>query len=53
MAEIIQIYRTSYNIGEAGDRLVVPTNCLEAWFVKFDNKFKRDPDFLLHAGDKF
>lgn len=44
--------RTSFNIGQTGDQLIVPTNCLEAWFVKFDSKYKRDPDFLLHSGDK-
>ena len=31
---------------------MLPTNCLEAWFNKFDAKFRRDPDFLMHAGEK-
>ena len=42
----------SFNVGVAGDRLVLPTTCLEQWFAKFDAKFKRDPDFLLsNLGD--
>ncbi len=42
----------SFNVGVAGDRLVLPTTCLEQWLTKFDAKFKRDPDFLLsNLGD--
>lgn len=42
----------SFNVGVAGDRLVLPTDCLERWFKKFDAKYKRDPDFLLsNLGD--
>ena len=44
--------RTSFNVGQTGDQLVIPTSCLESWMLKFDSKFKRDPDFLLHSGDK-
>ncbi|KAK9842081.1 hypothetical protein WJX81_007612 [Elliptochloris bilobata] len=50
----LDLYRfmESFNVGVAGDRLVLPTNVLEQWFVKFDQKFKRDPDFLLsNLGD--
>lgn len=46
------VHAQSFNVGVAGDRLVLPTNCLEQWFAKFDAKFKRDPDFLLsNLGD--
>lgn len=46
------VHAQSFNVGVAGDRLVLPTTCLEQWFAKFDAKFKRDPDFLLsNLGD--
>jgi len=45
-------YMTSFNVGQTGDQLVVPTSCLESWMLKFDSKFKHDPDFLLHSGNK-
>ena len=32
-----------------GDTLLVPSNVLELWFRKFENRFARDPDFLLRA----
>ena len=46
-------FMESFNVGtQGGEHLVLPTNCLERWFLKFDEKYKRDPDFLLHAGQK-
>lgn len=44
--------RESFQVGQASDKLVLPTNCLDAWFTKFDSKYRKDPDFLLHAGEK-
>eukprot|EP00242_Pyramimonas_sp_CCMP2087_P016583 CAMPEP_0198204714 /NCGR_PEP_ID=MMETSP1445-20131203/8163_1 /TAXON_ID=36898 /ORGANISM="Pyramimonas sp., Strain CCMP2087" /LENGTH=187 /DNA_ID=CAMNT_0043876725 /DNA_START=285 /DNA_END=848 /DNA_ORIENTATION=- len=32
--------------------LVVPANFVDRWFVKFQGKFRRDPDFLTRDGDK-
>ena len=32
--------------GTQGDRIVVPTNVLDQWFRRFQEKFRRDPDFL-------
>jgi protein Hikeshi len=32
--------------GRAGDQIMVPTNVLDQWFTKFQEKFRRDPDFL-------
>lgn len=45
-------YMESFNKGVAGDMLVLPTNCLEQWFKKFDDKFRRNPDFLMQTGEK-
>lgn len=39
----------SFPSSPRGDALLVPTNVLELWFRKFDDKFRRDPDFLLRA----
>lgn len=32
--------------GATGDKIVVPTNVLDSWFKRFQEKFQRDPDFL-------
>lgn len=40
----LDLYRfmESFNQGGvAGDMLVLPMNCLERWFAKFDDKFRR------------
>ena len=34
-------FMESFNKGIQGDTLILPTNCLELWFQKFDNKFRR------------
>ena len=34
-------FMESFNKGVSGDTLILPTNCLELWFQKFDAKFKR------------
>lgn len=34
-------FMESFNKGVAGDTLILPTNCLELWFHKFDAKFRR------------
>ena len=34
-------FMESFNKGVQGDMLVLPTNCLELWFHKFDSKFRR------------
>ena len=52
MIDLASSGRESFNVGRTGDHLVLPTNCLEAWLDKFDAKFRRDPDFLMHAGEK-
>ena len=32
--------------GSSNDRMVVPVNILTRWFDKFQNRFRRDPNFL-------
>ena len=34
-------FMESFNKGVQGDTLILPTNCLELWFQKFDSKFRR------------
>lgn len=50
----MDLYRfmESFNVGQAGNQLVVPTDVLDKWFLKFDHKFRKDPDFLMHVGQK-
>lgn len=44
-------YMESFNAGTAsGDQLILPSNVLERWFARFEDKFKRDPDFLVRRG---
>mmetsp|Transcript_253 Transcript_253/g.556 ORF Transcript_253/g.556 Transcript_253/m.556 type:complete len:91 (+) Transcript_253:424-696(+) len=44
----------SFNAGTVvgPDQLVVPANFLDRWFQKFQNKFRRDPDFLTRDAEK-
>ena len=34
------------------EQMIVPMNILDRWFNKFQNKFRRDPDFLTRAAEK-
>ncbi|CAL8460555.1 g84 [Coccomyxa elongata] len=45
-------YMESFNKGTSGDMLVLPISCLEQWFQKFDEKFRRNPEFLMTSGEK-
>jgi hypothetical protein len=42
-------WQESFPSSPRGDALLVPTNVLELWYRKFEDKFTRDPDFLLRA----
>lgn len=33
-------------IQQSSNQLLVPTNCIEQWFDKFQRRFRKDPDFL-------
>jgi ribulose-phosphate 3-epimerase len=41
-------YMESFQAATAvsADHMVVPMNVLDRWFTKFQDKFRRDPDFL-------
>lgn len=40
-------YLESYNVGtRSGDNLVVPANCLDRWYLKLEDKLRRDPTYL-------
>eukprot|EP00210_Caulerpa_lentillifera_P001762 g1692.t1 len=36
----------SFQTTQNGNQLIVPANCFERWYTRFQEKFKRDPDFL-------
>lgn len=35
--------------GGAGGHMVVPTNIFDRWYQRFENRFRRDPNFFLKA----
>ena len=39
-------FMESFSSKAAGDQLVVPGNVIDRWFTRFQEKFRRDPDFL-------
>lgn len=42
----------SFDTGAAGtNQMVVPKNIFDRWFTRFENRFKRDPNFFLKADD--
>jgi ribulose-phosphate 3-epimerase len=47
-------YMESFQAATAvsADHMVVPMNVLDRWFTKFQDKFRRDPDFLTRAAEK-
>lgn len=45
-------YMESFSTAGSSTQLVLPTHALEQWFNKFNDKFQRDPDFLIHEGEK-
>jgi len=30
----------SFGVQQAGDKLVVPANCIDRWFIKFTERFR-------------
>ena len=42
----------SFSTQRVSDAILMPTDALDKWFIKFSNKFKRDPDFLTRANEK-
>lgn len=52
VAQNLYNFMMSYNkegllINGVGDYLVVPADCLNRWMVKFEEKYKKDPNFIL------
>lgn len=45
-------YMESFASAINPEQMVVPMNCLDRWFNKFSEKFKRDPNFLTRAAEK-
>mmetsp|Transcript_9014 Transcript_9014/g.19382 ORF Transcript_9014/g.19382 Transcript_9014/m.19382 type:complete len:193 (+) Transcript_9014:81-659(+) len=45
-------FMESFQTQAMGDHIVVPANALDRWFIKFTDKFRRDPDFLTRDRDK-
>eukprot|EP00877_Chromochloris_zofingiensis_P014709 jgi/Chrzof1/9492/Cz04g05060.t1 len=43
----------SYAKQAAGDYILIPTNALDRWMIRFQEKFRRDPDFLTRTDEKF
>ncbi|GAX77366.1 hypothetical protein CEUSTIGMA_g4812.t1 [Chlamydomonas eustigma] len=42
-------FMESFQTQQMGDHIVVPANVLDRWFIKFTDKFRRDPDFLTRS----
>jgi hypothetical protein len=52
VAQNLYNFMMSYNregllINNQGDYLVVPQDCLNRWMNKFEEKYKKDPNFIL------
>lgn len=52
VAQNLYNFMMSYNnekmlINANGDYLVVPQDCLNRWMVKFEEKYKKDPNFIM------
>lgn len=44
-------YMQSFDTGAAAQHLVVPNNIFDRWFQRFENRFRRDPNFFLKSDD--
>ena len=52
VAQNLYNFMMSYNregllINNQGDYLVVPQDCLNRWMTKFQQKYNKDPNFIL------
>ena len=47
-------YMESFQAATAisAEHMVVPMNVLDRWFIKFQDKFRRDPDFLTRREEQ-
>lgn len=45
-------FMQSFDTGTAGSsQMVVPKNIFDRWFQRFENRFRRDPNFFLRSSD--
>jgi len=45
-------YMQSFDTGQGGHgQMVVPNNIFDLWFQRFENRFRRDPNFFLKSSD--
>ena len=42
----------SFQTVQMGNKIVVDADVLDKWFIKFQDKFRRDPDFLTRRADQ-
>lgn len=45
-------FMESFQKTAVGDHLVVPANVLDRWFFRFQEKYRKDPDFLSRDKEK-
>ncbi|KAF5828444.1 hypothetical protein DUNSADRAFT_17594 [Dunaliella salina] len=45
-------FMESFQKTAVGDHLVVPANALDRWFLRFQEKYRKDPDFLARDKEK-
>lgn len=45
-------YMESFQTAQMGNQIVVPANLLDRWFIKFTEKFRKDPDFLTRQREQ-
>ncbi|KAL6750646.1 hypothetical protein V8C86DRAFT_2798491 [Haematococcus lacustris] len=45
-------FMESFQTRAMGDMIEVPANVLDRWFLKFSEKFRRDPDFLTRDKER-
>eukprot|EP00798_Chlamydomonas_sp_ICE-L_P010476 gene10476-8439_t len=46
-------FMESFQTSATPEHIIIPANGLDKWFIKFQEKFRRDPDFLTRDKEKF
>lgn len=47
IARDLSVFLSSFQVSPANGMLQVPPDAIDKWLVKFEAKFKRDPQFLF------
>lgn len=51
--EDVSLMQESFGTGgRAGDALIMPADVINRWFVKFSERYRRDPDFFTRSVSK-